>query len=479
MHVSFRVLPRLPVVAYLRDRRISKGLLAAIDLSLLLLYTAGLVSFQPYQVMAVLFSLILAANPGEDPAFLSLATLISVVPLAPMLVLVLLALLIFTALSPKKLHGRFGLYLLATIALTALLTYLQYPFPALVLPLLLIGMSPFHKWLVESYSTSPSLTILSSFVALMYLNTYREAYGSVVPLLLLFGTAMMLVGFFKGGICKSISEAYSVLHQMVFGLLALLASTNGLTGLFNYLLIPCALSLLILYHIHSYLSDAVKGQNILDFSGLSKKLKLEAVCTFATYVILFGLLSVGAEALMYNGMTMNIGFLPVGCVALFVSAASLAVFFRFYTLIYEGLPRIDISSGRIQKVIVTALSAVNFAAAVIPTFSANVLSWMNLAEPGTVLGVANLLLVVTSVGVVLSIIVARSIKTVKTEPWSTGYERIQEISKQRGEIFTLWKEIFRPLYAIRVPDEEISRLVGKVHPAILMVTFILLTYFLR
>jgi len=477
--VSLGTLSRLPVLVYLSDRRVLKGLLAVMDLSLLILYAVKLIVFQPYQVMAVLFSLILVANPGEDSAFLLLATLISVVPLVPTLVLILLALLIFTALSLKRLHGRFGLYLLAGITLTVLFTYLQYPFPALILPLLLIGMPPFHKWLAESYSISPSLTILSSFMALMFLNSYREAYGFVVPLLLLFGTAMMLIGFFNGIICKNISEVYSVLHQIVLGLLMLLASTNELTGLFNYLLIPCALSLFILYHVHSYLSDVVKGQNILDFGGLSKKLKLEAACTFATYVILFGLLSIGAEALIYNGMTLNIRFLPVGCVTLFVSAASLAIFFRFYTLIFEGLPRIDISSSRIQKTMVIALLSVNFVAAVVVAFSADILSWMNITGLNVILGVTNLLLVVISIDVILSIIVASSIKTIRTEPWSTGYGRIQEISKQRGEIFTLWKEILHPLYSIKVPDEEISRLVGKVHPAILIVAFILLAYFVR
>ncbi len=296
---------------------------------------------------------------------------------------------------------------------------------------------------------------------------------------MLFGAAMMLIGLFKGGVCKSIPEAYSALHQMVFGLLALLAVASELSGLFGYLLIPCALSLFILYHVHNYFSEAMRGQNILDFGGLSKKLRVEAVCTFATYVIIFGLLSVGAEALMYNGMTKNIEFLPIGCVALFVSAASLAVFFRFYTLIYEGPPRIMISSSIAEKATVAVLSTANFGAAVIVTFSANVLSWMNMTEPGTSLAVTNLLLLVISVGAALSIVVAKSIRVIKAEPWSTGYGEMKDTSRQRGEIFTLWKEILYPLYTIRVPDDEVSKHVGKVHPAILMVILLLVAYYLR
>jgi hypothetical protein len=128
---------------------------------------------------------------------------------------------------------------------------------------------------------------------------------------------------------------------------------------------------------------------------------------------------------------------------------------------------------------VMALLAVNFMAVIIATFSANILSWMKMTEQGAVLGFTNQLLIIVFVDIALSIIIAGSIKTVRTEPWLTGYGKIQEISKQRGEIFTLWKEILHPLYTIRVPDEKISRLVGKVHPVILMVTFILLAYFLR
>ena len=478
MHTSLASI-RPPTLAHLSDIRVWKGLLVVFDLLLLLLYFVDLISLLPYQVMTLLFSMILAVDPGEDPTFLSLATLILVIPLSSTLVLVLLSLLIMTALSLKRRQGRFALYLLVTITLAALFTYLQYPFPAIILPLLLIGLPPFHKWLVEAYSTSPSLTILSSFVALMFLNTLREAYVSFIPLLLLFGAAMMLIGLFKGGVCKSIPEAYSALHQMVFGLLALLAVASELSGLFGYLLIPCALSLFILYHVHNYFSEAMRGQNILDFGGLSKKLRVEAVCTFATYVIIFGLLSVGAEALMYNGMTKNIEFLPIGCVALFVSAASLAVFFRFYTLIYEGPPRIMISSSIAEKATVAVLSTTNFGAAVIVTFSANVLSWMNMTEPGTSLAVTNLLLLVISVGAALSIVVAKSIRVIKAEPWSTGYGEMKETSRQRGEIFTLWKEILYPLYTIRVPDDEVSKHVGKVHPAILMVILLLVAYYLR
>lgn len=469
----------LPALAYIRDRTISRILLAVTGLFLLLLNTAGVVSFQPYQVFAVVLSLILLANPGDNSALLSLGTLISVMPLPQTLILALLALLIFVALSLGKEHGRFGTYLLAVIPMTALLTQLQHPLPGFILALFLVGLSPPGVWLTASYSRFPSLALLSSFVALMYLNTYRVAYTWFAPALLLFGATMMLVGVFNGAICESMPEAHSVLHQIVLGLLLLSASTNELAPLFNYLLLPSALSLSIVYQIHGYLCGAVRKDRILEFGGLSSKLKLEGAYTFTTYIILFALLSVGAEALMYAALHVDVGFLLAGCVALFVSAGSLAVFFRFYTLVYEGLPKIDIPSSRVQELVVTVLLASNFSVAVLAAFSSNLLSLMNIVGRAPALGVENVLLVIMSVGGVLSIIVAKCIKVVKTELWSTGYTSTEELSKQRGEVFTLWKEIFKPLYGIRVPDQAFSRVVGKLHPIILLVILIFAAYFVR
>jgi hypothetical protein len=61
-------------------------------------------------------------------------------------------------------------------------------------------------------------------------------------------------------------------------------------------------------------------------------------------------------------------------------------------------------------------------------------------------------------------------KPSKMRSWTTGYATLNELRESRGEIFTSWRENFEPIYAIKVPDDKASEIVGKINPIIIFVT---------
>jgi hypothetical protein len=208
---------------------------------------------------------------------------------------------------------------------------------------------------------------------------------------------------------------------------------------------------------------------MFEFGGLSTGMKAQSACTLATYLILFTLVSLSSEIFMQIGISGNIEFILLGCITLFVAAASLAVFFRNYTLIYEGLSKSNIPSSSSQKFAVTALSAGNLVTALVPISSFSIFSSIGGLRPPEFEALNTLLLIVAA-ATILSAIIMVFAKPSKMRSWTTGYATLNELRESRGEIFTSWREIFEPIYAIKVPDDKASEIVGKINPIIIFVT---------
>ena len=469
----YQALLVIPALTYFYNKRLARIFLAAIEIILLSLNLTNLVTLQLSQVIVVVASLILLMDPGSNPELLSIVTFISTIPLPQSLTLVSLALFLFVALAVKRCQKRFALYVLIVIPFTLILQYFGYSFAAVGLVLMLVGVPPFHKWLSDLYSNYQSTGVLVAVVALSYLNAYQASYAPLMPLFLFFGTLMMIVGIFQCMISRSFTDLYSTSHQIILGLLLVSAAVGELQALFFYLLLPSILSLTIIHFVHSHLAEETKKTGMLEFGGLSTGLRVEAASTLTTYLILFTLVSLSAEIFMQIGVNGNIVFILLGCATLFVAAASLAVFFRNYTLIYEGLSKSDVRSSNTEKFAVGALLGGNLVTGLIPATSFSIFSFIDGWQPPK-FETFNALLLISLAAILLSIMIVVFAKPSKTKSWTTGYTSVDELHESRGEIFTLWKEIFKPIYDIDVPDDRASETLGRMSPAILFVVLVAL-----
>ena len=72
----------------------------------------------------------------------------------------------------------------------------------------------------------------------------------------------------------------------------------------------------------------------------------------------------------------------------------------------------------------------------------------------------NILLILLAAGTLsaLSMVLA---KPTKSKSWTMGYARVEDTQGSHGEIFTSWREIFKPLYDIDFPDEEAAKATRK------------------
>jgi hypothetical protein len=463
----------IPALIYFLNKKLARVCLAAIGIIIFSLSVTNFVTLQFHQLLIILVSLILLIDQGSNVAALSTVTFMSTIGLPHVLLLVSLALFVFVALSVKRRQGEFGLCMLIIIPLTLILQYLQYPFADVALTLLLVGAPPFHKWLSNLYSSYRSTGILVALTALVNMNIYQASYASLTALIMFFSALMMIVGIFQSMACKNFTELYSTSHQITFGLLLVSAAVNELKTLFLYLLLPSVLSLAIIHFVHNNFAEKTKSNGMFEFGGLSAGAKVEAASTLTAYLILFTLMSLSAEVFMQIAMSGNFHFILLGCITLFVAAASLTAFFRNYTLIYEGMSKTDIPSSKAQKFAVTMLSGGNLVTALIPSSSFSffwfVGRWQTL-EFETV----NILLLITLAAIVLSFSVVEFTKPAKKKSWTTGYTSVDELHESRGEVLTLWKEIFKPIYHIGVPDDKASQIVEKINPAILLLLFVIL-----
>ena len=468
----YQALLALPALIYLYNKRSARILLAAVQAILLVLHTTGFYPLQLQQILVLVVSLILLIDPVSNPQLLALVALIGVTPLPGNLPLVALALLIFLALSTKKNQGRIGLYVIIALSLTLILEYLGYPFAGAPLVIMLVGALPFQKWLPDMYSNYKSAGVLVAFTAVVFLNENLASYAAIAPLLLLLGALTTIVGVFQCMISRRFADLFSTIHQITFGLLLVSASVKELDALFSYLLLPAVLSLSVINYVHDSLNEKT-GNGMFEFGGLSTVMRVEAASTLATYLVLFSLVSMGAEVLMQMGIEGSIGFILLGCAMLFAAAASLAGFFRSYTLVFEGLSNSSVTSGGSQKFAVALVSASNLLIALVPTWPLLAFSLVSGGKPPQFEALNNLLLVML-VATLLSAVVMGGAKPGKIKSWMTGYTTVDDLQGSRGEIFTAWREIFKPVYDIRIPDDGVSQALEKTNPLILLALIVML-----
>ena len=457
---------------YLFNKRSARILLVAVQALLLVLHATGFYQLQLQQILVIVVSMILLIDPVSNSQLLALVTLIGVTPIPGNLPLVALALLLVLALSARKNQGRIGLYVIIATSLTFILEYLGYSFAGAPLVLMLVGALPFQKWLPDMYSNYKSVGVLVAFTAVVFLNEHLASYAAIAPLLLLLGALTTIVGVFQCMISRRFADLFSTIHQIVFGLLLVSASVKELDALFSYLLIPAVLSLSVINYVHDSLNEKT-GNGMFEFGGLSTVMRVEAASILTTYLVLFSLVSMGAEVLVQMGIEGSIGFTLLGCAMLFVAAALLAAFFRGYTLVFEGPSKSNVVSGGSQKLAVALVSAGSLLLALIPTWPLLAFSLVNGGEPPEFEALNNLLMVML-IAASLSAVIMGGEKPGQIKSWMTGYATVDDLQGSRGEIFTAWREIFKPAYDIRIPDDGVSQAIEKTNPLILLVIIIML-----
>ena len=461
-----------PALLYLYNRRMAKVLLGLILVILLGTAAIGYVVLGFDQVVILVVSLALLADPEINPLMLSLASLLSTFGLPGYLPFFSITILVFLALSAKKAQGRVGLYALLAMPLTLILQFLGLQFAVIPVLLLLLGVPPFHKWLSELYSSYRSIGILVSIAAVLYLNTNRVSYVGLLPLVLVLGVLMMLSGVFQGMVSKNFATLSSAIHQVTFGLLIITSQVN--TALFIYALIPSTLALIAINSLHDGLLRSTGKSGLFDFGGLSVTLKAEAASVLVAYLTIVSIMSLGAEALMRIGLSGNIELVLLGCATLFTVAASLAVFFRGYTLIYEGLPRPEPAMSGGEQYPALGISLIGLLSALAPVLPLGAYAFIT-AEPILQFDTVNILLLITLAAIAISIAFASRLKVVKRKSWTTGYARIADLGGSRGEVFTSWAEIFKPVYAIKVPDDHASAVLEQLNPILILLVLAAVT----
>ena len=461
-----------PALLYLYNRRMAKALLG---LSLVILLGTGAIGYVVLgfdQIVILVVSLALLADPEINPLMLSLVSLLSTLGLPGYLPLFSITILVFLALSAKEAQGRVGLYALLAMPLMLILQFLGFQFAGIPVLLLLLGVPPFHKWLSEMYSSYRSIGILVSIAAVLYLDTNRLSYVSLSPLVLVLGVLMMLSGVFQGMVSKNFATLSSSIHQVTFGLLIMASQVDA--TLFIYALIPSTLALIAINNLHDGLLKRTGKSGLFDFGGLSTTLKAEAASVLVAYLTIISIMRLGAEAFMRSGLSGNLELVLLGCATLFTVAASLAVFFRGYTLIYEGLPRPEPAMSGGEKYTVLGFSLIGLLSALAPVLPLGAYAFIA-AEPILQFDTVNILLLITLAAVAISIAFASRSKVVKRKSWITGYAGIADLGGSRGEVFTSWSEIFKSLYAIRIPDDRASAVLERLNPILILLVLAAVT----
>jgi hypothetical protein len=465
VELAYLAILAAPALIQLYSRRIARIALACAGAALLLMGATGF-TLQLPQMLIIFSSIILLLDPASDPRVLSLTTLVGVAPLPGNLPLTTLALLLVAALAAKGSHGRAALYALIAIPFTIIFSYLGYTFAAAPLLLMLVGAPPFQRWSTELYARYKSVGVLVALIALINLKEQQAAFAPVAPLMTALGALMMAVGVFKGMKSRGFADLFSTTHQIAFGLLLASASLGALDALFLYLLLPTVLSLAVVLRVHDGLPEKASG--LFEFGGLSTTMRVEAASTLVTYLVLFTMLSLGAEVFVGIGLGGDVWFVALGCTALVTAAASLAVFFRSYTLVFEGVSSGVAPTGGLQRVAVAALSGGNALVALVPAWSLGAYSTFGKVSTTTIEPL-NVLLMLALIAVALSFAFTLGAKPGKARSWTTGYARVGELQGSRGEVFTSWGEIFRPLYGVRVPDDGAAEALGRVNPLVTLV----------
>jgi hypothetical protein len=471
MGLLYQALLVVPAITHFFNKRASRILHALIGMLLIALGITGVYTLQLPQYLVIVASLILLVDPANEAQVLSLVALIGTLPLGMDLTLIALTLLLVSFSSVKGSQGRIGLYAMAALLLTISLKLLGQNYAATPLILLLVGAVPFQKVLPDLYTSHKSAGILVSLVAVTQLSTNQVEYTSIVPLLLLLGTMTVILGVFQCMTCKRFTDLFSSVHQVAFGLLLASASTSQLNALFYYLLLPCVLSLMMISQIHGGLSE--KAEGMFEFGGLSSVIWVESVSTLVTYLVLFSLVSMSAEIFMQIGVGGATLFVVLGCAMIFAAAATLAASFRSYTLVFEGPSRGGAASLGTMKYAIALTSAVNVIIALAPALLLSTFSFVTGIEFPN-LGIFNNILLLLLVAALLSALTMARGKQAKKKSWTMGYASVEDTQGSHGEIFTSWREIFKPIYDIDIPDEETTKALEKINPLVLVAVLTIL-----
>jgi len=177
--------------------------------------------------------------------------------------------------------------------------------------------------------------------------------------------------------------------------------------------------------------------------------------------------SMVAEVLMRIGVEGSIGFTLLGCAMLFSAAASLAAFFRGYTLIFEGPSKSGVTPGGSLRLAVALVSAGDLLLALVPAWSLIVLSLASGGKPLEFESL-NVLLLVMLVAASLSAAIMGGAKPVKFKSWMGGYAGVGDLQGSKGEIFTSSTEIFKLVYDFKSPDDGVSGAMERANPLIIL-----------
>jgi hypothetical protein len=221
------------------------------------------------------------------------------------------------------------------------------------------------------------------------------------------------------------------------------------------------------------MGDYSRRPGMFEFGGLSSVIGVESVTTLATYLVLFSLLSMSAEIFMQVGVGGAVLFVVLSCAMIFAAATTLAASFRSYTLIFEGPSRGGNASLGTMKYGIALISAINVIIALAPALPLSIFSIVTGKEFPNFETFNNILLLLL-VAALLSVLTISRAKLVKRKSWTMGYASVEDTQTSHGEIFTSWREIFRPLYSISVPDEGASKALDKINPLILFVVLAML-----
>jgi hypothetical protein len=465
----YQLLLIIPALIWYFNKKISRILLLVTIFTLFSLIITNNFVLQIDNALLLLMALTLALDPAVDTHMISIITLISLSSIIGEYKILLLSVLIFIALIIKNRQGKSGLSLTIALLLTILFKYLNYPFADFPLIAFLLGIPPFHKWLNDIYS---KYTYTGTFIAvttIAILNENLLSYSSITPILLFLSSIMMINGIFQGMISKKNSEYYFSLHQILFGLNLTTITITELNTNYISLLIPSFLSLFIIQYTYNNIFKDPEN-SLFQYGGLSNSLKTEALSILMCYTLFFSIISIKAEDIIKSGISSNILFLMVGCVLLFIAAGSLAVFYRNYAITFEGYPKNSINTIGSNKLLLISLISLNTVFTLFPSL----ISILGVTQNHVNFPELNILLIIIITSIIFSAIISTNIKTGKIKSWTTGYTSIEELQKSKSDPLKTWEEIFKFIYIIKIPDDQIIEKATKINKYLFSLFVILL-----
>ena len=126
-----------------------------------------------------------------------------------------------------------------------------------------------------------------------------------------------------------------------------------------------------------------------------------------------------------------------------------------------------------MKYAIALISAINVIIALAPALPLSTFSLVTGIEFSNFETFNNILLLLL-VAALLSVLIFARAKLAKRKSWTMGYASVEDTKTSHGEIFTSWREIFRPLYSISIPDDVATKALDKINPLILFAVLAIL-----